>query len=705
MTHRRFWIGVFALGAAFSFSVSPAAKAQETGTLSLANNKLDDLLNTDLEHLMTLQITSVSKRSEALIDAPAAVSVMTSDDIAHSGMRTIPDLLRLSPGLDVAQVNAHQWAISSRGFNDRFANKLLVLMDGRTVYDPFFSGVYWDMQDYILPDLDRIEVIRGPGASLYGANAVNGVINITSKDSSETQGTRVDTGYGNTEQSASARYGGKIGQDATYRVYEKYANYTSTPATDGSNFDGYNSKQVGFRSDWHESKDDKVTFQGDVIANQGGMRENVPFDPLGGASGSFPATPAGVVNYAPGRNDYTPTTDGYHNSNANILGRWTHHIESDNTTTAQIYWNRTDREEIAYHEKADTYDFDFHHNLDMGDAHKVVWGTGMRVISDDIAGSPILSLNQAKRTTYTYSGFVQDTVTLIPDTLFLTPGLKVEDNYYTGFEIEPSGRLSWTPTDTQTVWTSVSKSIRTPNRAENDVRFNVRDYISPVGGGVYVPGKIMLMPNPNLDAESVLSYEVGYRIKPTNRLSFDTAGYINQYRHMTVYGSAVASPGVPVLQNVTQSSADLAGTTFGAEESVNWQTTDQWRLTGSYSWLEMQTHKVSLNQHSPEHQFQIRSLYNPLPQIDLDGSLFWVNQIEIANTSINDAAGGGINTKVPSYFRADLRAAWRATDQVEVSVTGENLIQSRHLEFGSSAFGESASYVPRSVYGAVTVKF
>ncbi|MCP5005924.1 MAG: TonB-dependent receptor plug domain-containing protein, partial [Planctomycetes bacterium] len=424
-----------------------------TPVLTLDVLAKNDLTSLSLEDLMNIKVTSVSKRPQKLIDAASAIYVITQEDIRRSGATNIPDALRRVPGIQVAHINMNTWAITSRGLNSFLSNKLLVLMDGRSVYTPLFSGVYWDVQDTLLEDIDRIEVIRGPGASLWGDNAVNGVINIITKQAGDTQGGLLSTGYGNEQQGfGNLRYGNKIGNDAYFRVYSKYFNRDNAVDASGKKTnDSWHAQRGGFRIDWDIKKQDSLTVQGDIYDSK------------------FGETAATVSLTSPFSNTIN---DDSKFAGWNVLTRWKHTFSEYSNFELQLYYDQTERESIKLREDRDTYDFDFQHRFKFGERQDVVWGLGYRLTHDNIRNSFDFSFNPDSRSMSLYSGFVHDEITLIEDKLRLTVGSKLSYNVFTGLEVQPNARLLWKPCERHSTWLSFSRAVRTPSRAENDIRIN-----------------------------------------------------------------------------------------------------------------------------------------------------------------------------------------------------------------------------------------
>src|ERR1051325_9339580 len=493
------WVGRLAASALAGLLGILSSRAAETsGTNS------NDLT---LEELVNIKVTSVSKKETRLEDSPAAIAVLTQEDFQRLGATSIAEALRAVPGVEVARMNANTWAITARGFNGQYANKLLVLVYGRSVYTPTFGGVYWDLQDLVLEDLDRVEVVRGPGGTLWGANAFNGVINIITKSAKDTQGGLISTTLG-TEflPSTSARYGGELTTNLYYRVYGKYFNREGFEDKDGHDMDDdWRLGRGGARLDWEPSEHNTLTLFGGVYRGTFGeqvQKTGLPF------TNAFFGVDA-------------PTSGG------NVLGRWTHIFSEESEFKFQAYYDAIRRvdpfgggdldiDNDFFHgnsliEKRDTFDLDFQHRFPLGSRQSVMWGLGFRYSQDSLTSNGgEISFNPKHFRDRLFSSFVQDEIRLFPDKLSLTIGSKFEHNDFTGFEPEPSGRLLWTPTERQTVWGSIGRAVRTPTRVERDARVNLTSFPLPDG----TPAQVSLFSNPNLDSETVLAYELGYRFEP-----------------------------------------------------------------------------------------------------------------------------------------------------------------------------------------------
>jgi len=625
----------------------------------------------DLEELMQVRVTSVAGVGTGWLQTPAAIEVLTAEEIRRSGLRSIPELLRMVPGMHVARLDSGQWAISARGFSGEFANKLQVLMDGRRLYDPLFSGVYWDVADTVIEDIDRIEVIRGPGATLWGANAVNGVINITSRTAKETQGLLVSGGGGTFERSfASARYGGRIDDETHYRVYGKYRNFDSTPSVDaGERPDDWEMWQAGFRFDHGNADEAILTVQGDAFRMPNrGTRLLVP----------DPTTTLGFMS----ETSFDRATGG------NLLARLHRDIDRDSHWTLQVYYDRLERKSSGgFDYERNSIDADFRHHFHLGERHAIVWGASMRHDRLDSTATPTFFMSPAARNATTFAGFIQDTVTLVPDRLFAMVGSKVEHNDFSGFEVQPSARVWWTPNDRQTLWGAFSRPVRTPSWVEQDIAFTTA-FVDPgllgdppIPTGTTVP--IVLNGNPNVNAETVLAWEAGYRHRLTDTLTVDIAGFYSRYSDLIdLTGLTFGNVG----------SADVGG----IEVAAKWRVAPNWLLTGSYSYLDIVAGDTASREiwegSSPRHQFQLQSRLDITKDLEFNSALYFVDRLR--------------GQDVSEYFRLDLGVTWRPRHNVELSVWGQNLIEKDHVEFDSQVLPfDSPGMVERSIAVQATVRF
>jgi iron complex outermembrane receptor protein len=618
-----------------------------------------------LQELMNLDVTSVAKQPEPYGEAPAALEVITSDDIRRSGASSIPEALRLANNLEVAQKNSHDWGISARGFNTDLANKLLVLMDGRSVYTPLFSGVFWDVQDYLMEDVDRIEVISGPGGTLWGANAVNGVINITSKSAKDTQGLYVEGGGGTTLQAFTGlRYGGALSSNVFFRVYGKYFDRGDEVFSDGRDaHDDWRMGRGGFRLDAETSSRDTFTLQGDIYSGD----ENVAAGGNAGVSGG------------------------------NLLGRWSHAFSDESDMSIQTYYDRTHLSDPVapltigaltlapagtLKDDLDTYDVDFQHRFHLGDRNRVIWGLGYRFTHDAVRNAPALAFFPQTLDHNLFSVFAQDEIMLLND-VFLTLGSKMEHNDYTGFEFEPSARLEWKLLTNQMIWAAVSRAVRTPSRID-------RDLSEPAP-----PGLVLLRGDSGFDSETVVAYELGYRAQIGPRIFASVSSFYNEYDDVR---STSLTPNTVLPFYFAN---NLEGETYGFELSARYQPFDWLRFRAGYDLLKEHLHtkpdQIDLNNAlnetaDPQQQISLRSAVDLPGHIEWDAALRWVDTLHNNN-------GQTVGT-VPSYFELDVRVGWHPTEKLEISVVAQNLLHDHHPEYGFPS--ASREEISRSVYGKVT---
>ena len=622
------------------------------------NGPPEYLTQMTLEELLNLEVTSVSKKIEDLSKAPAAVFVITQEDMRRSGSTSIADALRMVPGMEVSHLDANQWAVTSRGFNGPFANKLLVLIDGRSIYTPLFSGVYWDAQDVLMEDMDRIEVIRGPGATLWGANAVNGVINIITKSAEHTKGGQVISGIGSEERGfGRIRYGGGLGRDAWYRAYAKYYEHDNFVDKNGKDAaDAWDVLQGGFRTDWEIAGQDALTLQGDIYKGNTGHTLTIA-----ALDSPFARTTSSESDIA----------------GSNLLGRWRRHLSEASESTLQLYFDRTNRDLGFYREIRKTYDLDFHHRFGLGDRQEIIWGLGYRITTDDVVNTESFLFSPANRDLTIYGVFVQDEITLAKDRLSVRLGSKLEHNSITDFEFQPGARLLWTPNDRQTMWGAVSRAARTPSRAENDLTWVLRTYPP---GALYEDSPtafVTLLGNPNFHSEQLTAYELGYRVRPHENLAFDVATFYNVYDDLRTIETG---PPVEVTEPehiIVPFWADnkMEGDTYGIEMVTDWQPLPRWRLRSAYSFLRVQLdpHPDSMHQPSqeeewvsPRHLFSLSSFVDLPHGWEFDARMRFVDKQP---------------TLVERYVVLDLHLGWKLTESLEFSVVGKNLLDDQRLEF------------------------
>jgi iron complex outermembrane receptor protein len=650
----------------------------------------DEFFDLSLGELLTLEITSVSRKAEPISHAAAAVFVITRDDLRRSGVTTIPEALRMVPGVQVARIDANKWAITARGFNGRFANKLLVLMDGRSVYTPLFAGVYWDVQDTLLEDIERIEVIRGPGATLWGSNAVNGVINIITRSAADTQGLLLSAGAGDEERGfAGGRYGGALGEHGHYRVYAKaFERDASVDADSGrDNGDDWGAARTGFRMDLVPGERDTLTVQGDYY--QGRSGETVEVSSL--------------------EPPYLHTADRDQDlSGFDVLAHWQRALSGTDDLGLQVYYDHTDRDWALLGEERDTVDLELQYRTQRFEGHDLILGLGYRRTSDDLSPSFSASTDREERSDELFSAFVQDDIELSPERFTLTVGTKLEHNDYTGFEYQPNLRMLWTPDRRRTWWASVARAVRTPSRADHDA--NLALVVAPPGAPgnpTPVPQVVRIIADEDTDSEVLMAYEAGFKWQAGRGLNVDLAVFYNDYDALrsSHIGNPVCEPAgtppgcffaapPPTNLLIPVALGDRAsGTSHGLELAADWRPHPKWRLQAAYSYLEMDLEAdtgffaADSEDIAPSHQLSLRSWLNPRADTDLDLWLRYVDELDGFGTQSIDA-----------YWELDARAAWRPRKGLELAVVGQNLLEDRHAEFVSELGDVPLSEVERSVY-------
>ena len=631
-----------------------------------------------LEQLLELEVTSVSKKREKFADAAAAVFVITSEDIRRSGATTVADALRLAPGLEVARIDANKWAISSRGFNGDFANKLLVLIDGRSVYSPLYSGVFWDVQDLLLADIDRIEVIRGPGAALWGANAVNGIINIITKPAQETQGMLLTSGIGTEEHGfGSGRYGLQIGKNTYARAYIKYFKRDEGEGSSGQDaHDDWDILRGGFRLDWKPSEKNSLTVQGDLYGGEAGVTRPVVL--LTSPYQAFLEQDADIAG-------------------GNLLARWTHTFTKSSDMAIQLYYDRTERDDPLLNENRDTFDIDFQHRFMWGNRQEIIWGMEYRLTTDNLISTEMVRFDPTHMDWSLYSAFVQDRFTIIEDRLWLTIGSKFEYHDFTGLEIQPSGRVLWKFHDDHTIWAAISRSARTPSRTENSFCFQ-RAVIPPgtSENPSSFPMLVTIKGNSDFDSEYLVAYELGYRFQMADAVFWDAALFFHDYHNLisTITGSPSVEmtpiPHILVQQYLlNENEAESAG----VEITATWWPRNDWQLQAAYTYFDIHTKIASniLNSSSPKHQLSLRSSLNLPHALEFDAWFRYVD--ERASLGVAD------------YTTLDVRLGWKPTDHLELALVGQHLLSEHDLEFSPIDFPTVPTEVERSLYAGITWRF
>lgn len=612
-----------------------------------------DLSNLSIEELGDIEVSSVSKIAQPLSTAPAAIFVITHDDVMRSGATSVPEMLRLAPNLQVAQITSSQYAISARGFNSSVADKLLVLVDGRSVYTPYYSGVMWDLQEVLPEDVERIEVISGPGATLWGANAVNGVINIITRKSQDTQGGVLDLGAGNREQHGSLQYGGKINEDVSYRVYvDGFVRKNNVTANGVNARDGWEKVQGGFRFDW-APENDVVTLQGDAY---------------GGSEGNLNSPDEAIRGQ-------------------NLLARWSHTTNGGSVLQVQAYYDHLDLDipGVAA-DKVTTYDLDIQHSFSWGARQHITWGGGYRLVRDNFptvtSSVQLLQFVPQRRALSLENGFIQDTIS-ITNRLDVIAGLKLENDPYTGVEPLPSLRVAWRMTDSDLVWAAVSRAVRAPSRLDRDLVQRTPTVVQ-ITGGDFQPIKL-------------IAYELGYRAQPTPNLSFSLSTYYNVYRDLR---SAEPTNGrLPVTF-----ANGMEGETYGVEGWTTYRAMEWWRLSLGFNWLHKDLRfkpgsfrigGLQIAGNDPDYQISLRSSMNLNSNVTFD--------LDVRRIGALPAP------PAPAYFEMGARLGWAFSERLDLSFTGTNLFHARHLEVSPTAaalqLGPVGVEIGRSFFAEMRWKF
>lgn len=645
----------------------------------------DDLSSLSLEELMDIQITSVSKKEQSVSDAPAAVFVITQDDIRRSGVTSIPDALRMVPGVEVAQIDANKWAVSARGFVGRFSNKLLVMIDGRTVYSPLFSGTFWENQDLMLENIDRIEVIRGPGATLWGANAVNGVINIITKHSKDTQGGLFSLHSG-TENNAITgfRYGGSIGEDTFYRWYAKGKSIDDGVLLNGDDAaDEWQQVKTGFRLDSNITEDDTLMLQSNLMHNQ---------------------TNSNGIHFSPNPPYNLNVPVDNQNNVFDFSTRWDHEMDNDQSIALQMFYTWNDLRIDQFKEERHTLDVDMQHSFPLFDRHEIVWGLGYRFTTDELDNSSVNQFHDTSRDLHLFSLFVQDEISLIEDELALYVGSKFEHNDFTGVEIQPSARIIWTPDDRNSIWASVSRAVRTPARFDDGSEATLL-LIPPnsTGNPFQLPAVACGVSGNNpIESENLLAYEIGYRTQLYDQATFDLALFYHSYDQLFggEFGDLYVDQfmGSPAIFVPIESAYNENGDSYGVEVAVDFKITDWWSIKPAYTYYQLQVEKgisyagYSLLKDDQYHQVSMRSQMNFPHQVEFDLWLRYADNLDLQN--------------VPAYLVLDGRVGWKPKENVDLSVGFQNVLDDRHPEFGTPLFDTIRnSQIEHRVYASVTFTF
>jgi len=661
-------------------AIGTLAFGARAGQDALDGDGLDESLGQlkilSLEELMEVEITSVSKRPEKRTEAAAAIYVITHQDIRRSGARSLPDLLRTVPGVNVANLDASKRAVSIRGLNDRFANKLLVLVDGRSVYTPLFAGVFWEDQNILLEDVERIEVIRGPGGTLWGSNAVNGVINIITRHARDTHGVLATAGIGTEERAFGAlRYGGALEGRGHYRVYGQFSQRDERALPDGSDAtDNWNSGRLGLRFDLQCSERDELTVIGEAAF---------------GDHGQTLVMTSLLPPYARHEDDRGDLARGH----LHVL--WGRRLSDTSDFSLAASYEMQQRHDANSGDDRNTFDLEFQHRLAVGKRHQIVWGGGFRSSEHTAHNTFQTFFGDGYRHDILVNAFVQDEIALIDDALRLTLGSKFEYNDYTGIEVQPSIRIAWLPDDKQTLWAAVSRAVRVPSRAESDVRLNSQ---------AFPFGLVSLFGNEDIEAEDLLAYELGYRIAPHHRLMLDVAAFYNEYDDLRTIEFEMPFlelfPLPPHLTIPARGQNNMKATTWGIEAAVEWSPVPRVRLRGSYAYLnvdldiEPKTFDVisAMNEgSSPEQQASLALLMDLTDTVQADLTARYVDTLPTLD--------------IDDYFELDARLAWRPSEHLTLEVVGQNLLHDQHPEFAPGLLPLVASETERGVYAKVVWEF
>ncbi len=650
-----------------------------------------DLTDLSIEELANIEVTSVSRTPQKLAGSAAAIFVITAEDIRRSGVTSIPEALRMVPGLDVARISSSKWAVSSRGFNSRYSNKLLVLLDGRSLYLPTFSGVFWENQDLFIEDIERIEVVRGPGASLWGSNAVNGVISIITKHAKDSLGIQAVAGGGDYEKGfARARWGEPLNANSYIRAYASYfsRNEMIDKSQNGLD-DAWDKYQTGFRSDNELGENGNLTVQGDIYKC---MIDEV----------------STILDLNP---PYYKTLELENNiTGYNILSRYTRRLTGGSEMAVQLYLDSMDKEEGTVRINDRIVDMDVQFRLRPMDIHEIVWGFGYRLSTDEIQ-SPLLGINfeTEKRDDSLYSSFVQDTLTL-NDNFQLILGSRFEHNEYTGFEAQPNARILWEFSESNLIWAAVSRAIRTPSRGDNDIRFTQRVIpaqsipVPPDGQLNSLPIAVTIWGLSNYNSENLMAYEIGHRLKAIETFFLDSTAFIYRYDNMSTYerGDAyvITDNNPPYILQPLYVGNRMSAKTWGAEISANWQPFPFMKFIGTYTFYEADltiddtptlAGAIYSDNDSPKHQASLRATFDMPHNLEMD---VWARYVD-------DILDGNID----QYTEMDVRLGWKASKHLDLSLCAQNIFHKSHPEYVENYVLNKPAEVPRSVYGKITLKY
>lgn len=663
--------------AAAAVAAPAGGQAPESPPPGERDERKGDLTELSIEELMSIEVTSVSKRAEAISRAAAAVYVLSQEDLRRAGVSNLPEALRLVPGVQVARATSSIWAISARGFNGRFANKLLVLIDGRSVYTPLFSGVFWDVQGTLIEDIDRIEVIRGPGAALWGANAVNGVINVITKRAAETRGTLARGALGSEiDALAAVRHGGGGGRTA-WRVFAEGSDRDGGEPLDGRPApDGWSLARGGFRLDHDGAAGGLLTAQGGGYDGESGERL-IALPPLA------PGLPPRVENDLRG---------------GHLSARWSRATSAASELVVQGYVDHNRRAQPMLEERRRTFDLELQHSLSLR-RHEIVWGVGFRQTDDALRGSEAIGFRPDERSDRLWSAYVQDQIAPVPGRVWLTLGTKLEENDYTGFEVQPSVRALWIPRRGHTLWSAVSRAVRTPSRAEADVELVSETFPAGTLFPGAPPAVAVVFGSDGFESEELIAFEAGYRVGLGVGVFLDVASFYNRYDQLRdVRADApFLDVGPPPRLVVPAVVANLMhGDTRGLEVAAEWWVDDRWRLTAAYGLLRMDLESSgpgaeAIEGGSPQQQLTVRSSWDLGPRLQADVVARWVDALPAQ--------------EIDDYLEADVRLAWSPRSALTLELVGRNLLDDSHQEFVPEIIATQHTAVERSVHAALAWRF
>ena len=652
-------------------------------TSAFAQSQSPDLSTATLEALTQIQISvsSFARKDQDLWHTPAAVFVITREDIARSSATSIPELLRIVPGLQVAQVDASTWAVTARGFNSEYANKLLVLVDGRTVYSELYAGEHWDQIDLPLEDLERIEVIRGSGAAVWGTNAVNGVVNIITRRSRSTMGLHSSGTVSRIGSGVDLRYGGAVGSTVQYRAFANYLERNPFELSSGKHaFDGENTLRGGGRLDWQQSLSNSIIASGDLYG--GHLKQQI--------------LPVTALPVGPNGHDTGSTAGGY------ILSRWEHKVEKSDMAS-QIYYDDQSRHELGAYGRIRTFDIDFQDHLAAGARNDVVWGAEFRRTAIHLLETAIPLTTRNDFHNYLVDAFLQDDIAVIPQRLIFTLGSKIQTGTLAGFQAQPSARILWAPSSTQSMWAAVSRSAVAPSIEEKYVRLPLN-----IGVEQGLPISGLLQGNANVKPETVIAYEGGYRRRLGNPLTLDVAAFFNDTRRIaaTIAGASVYEPAPsPHIQTALSYTNGFAAKAAGIETSLSWRPLTSVIVQASYTWMqvhEKQTEPGILTQfdtwNSPRNAMALSASWHFANRWNATSFVSYTGSLDPSSYTGGLGASASATNLVPAYTRVDLHLTRQLGRSFQFDGGGTNLQTPRHLEFGSGTGFVNPAYVPRSFF-------